>query len=314
MGARTDTATSMIQEVRFDSEEVSCAATLHLPPGLTRPAPGVVMGNGFASVRQMYLPEYARAFADAGFAVLTIDYRFLGGSDGQPRQQVLPSAQCDDLRNALTWLGQHPWVDADRLALWGTSFAGGHALRIAAIDRRVRAVVAQVPAVGLWRYLRLAGDEVAAAFRQRALAERLRYHASGQVRDIAITAPPGEDSVLGPDGYDWHRTNESRHTTFHNRIAAHSLDACLDYDPAVFVDEISPTPLLMLLADADTTTPSEIALSAYHRAKQPKQLVTFPGCHYDVYDNDSVKRQVITATTDFLREHLHDEGRTPPAM
>lgn len=102
--------TVQTRDVRFPSAGVDCAGTLYLPPNATTPAAGLVMGNGFANVRQMYLPEYAEAFATAGLAVLTIDYRFLGESDGDPRQQVLPESQCDDLRNALTWLSQRPDV------------------------------------------------------------------------------------------------------------------------------------------------------------------------------------------------------------
>jgi predicted alpha/beta hydrolase len=49
------------------------------------------MGNGFANVRQMYLPTYAEAFAAAGLAVLVIDYRFLGDSDGNRASRSCPS-------------------------------------------------------------------------------------------------------------------------------------------------------------------------------------------------------------------------------
>jgi fermentation-respiration switch protein FrsA (DUF1100 family) len=38
-------------------------------------------------------------------------------------------------------------VDANRLGVWGTSYSGGHVLQVAAFDKRVKAVVAQVPAV-----------------------------------------------------------------------------------------------------------------------------------------------------------------------
>lgn len=294
------------QEVRFPSGDVHCAATLYLPPNAAAPAPGLVMGNGFANVRQMYLPEYAQAFASAGFAVLAIDYRFLGESDGQPRQQVLPEWQCDDLRNALTWLSQRPDVDSDRLGLWGVSFAGGHALRIASLDRRVKAVVAQVPAIGLWRYLRRSEPAVREAFLAKALADRLDFASSGKPRMIAITGPDETESILGASGYDWHHSNEQRHATFQNAIAAHSLDRIVTYDPAAFVEDISPTPLLLILASDDTTTPSEIARAAFERAGEPKQLMEFSGGHYDVYDDEMTKGRCIATTAAFLVAHLRD--------
>lgn len=296
-----------IQEVRFPSAGLECAATLFLPPALETTAPGLVMGNGFANVRQMYLPEYARAFAPAGMAVLAIDYRFLGESDGHPRQQVLPESQCDDLRNALTWLGQRAEVDPDRLGLWGVSFAGGHVLRIASYDRRVKAVVGQVPAIGLWHYLRRSEPAVREAFLAQALADRLNYLNTGRPRPLAITGPDGAESILGGVGYDWHRSNEQLHPTFHNAIAAHSLDRIVAYDPGAFVEDISPTALQIIIADSDTTTPSDIARAVFDRAGEPKELMQYAGGHYDVYDNATVKQQCIATTTTFLVRHLLGE-------
>lgn len=270
------------------------------------------MGNGFANVRQMYLPEYAEAFAAAGLAVLVIDYRFLGESGGEPRQQVLPESQCDDLRNALTWLSEQSGVDPGRLGLWGTSFSGGHVMRIAAYDRRVKAVIAQVPAIGLWRYLRRSEPAVREAFLAKALAHRMDFARTGTPSMIAITGPETTESVLGAEGYDWHRSNEQRHPTFHNAITAASLDRIVAYDPAGSVEDISPSALLMILADHDTTTPSDVARAAFDRAGQPKQLMEFVGDHYDVYDDETVKQQSIAATTTFLQAQLLD-GRGPCA-
>lgn len=293
-----------IHEVAFPSEGVECAATLYLPSDTAGPLPSVVMGNGFANVRGMYLPAYASAFAAAGIAALTVDYRFLGDSGGQPRQQVLPEAQCDDLRNSLTWLAAQPQVDPKRIGLWGTSFAGGHVLRIAAFDRRVAAIVAQVPAIGLWRYFRLENPTARERFRAGALADRLAFARTGEPRRLAITAEGGSESILGPDGLDWHRHNEHEHPTFHNWIAAHSLDRIAPYDPGAFVEDISPTPLLMILVDYDTTTPSEIAREIFERARQPKQLVELSGGHYDVYDTPATRQASIEATLRFLADHL----------
>jgi dienelactone hydrolase len=298
-----------IEEITFSSEGIDCSGTLYQPADDSGPLPGLVMGNGFANVRQMYLPAYATAFAATGLAVLTIDYRFLGQSGGQPRQQVLPAAQCDDLRNALTWLSARAEVDAERIGLWGTSFAGGHVLAVAAVDRRVAALVAQVPAIGLWRYFRREEPAVRERFLAGALADRLAYADTAEPRPLAITGEADSESILGPDGLEWHRRNERAHPTFHNWITAHSLDRIVPYDPAAFVEDISPTPLLMILVDNDTTTPSDVARAIYDRAREPKQLIELPGGHYDVYDLRAPRQACIEATTTFLTEHL-----STPAM
>jgi fermentation-respiration switch protein FrsA (DUF1100 family) len=265
------------------------------------------MGHGFASVRQMHLPSYAPYFVEAGIAVMAIDYRFLGESDGEPRQQVLPHCQREDFRNALTWLGRQPGIDAERLGVWGTSFAGGHVLQIAAFDRRVKAVVSQVPAINLWREVRRA---TSLAAREKLLAmllgDRLERYESGVSSRIKITAPEGVASVLGPGGYDWHVATERAHPTFHNEITVASLDTVYEFDPGSFVDSIAPTPLLMIVATRDRTTPAYLAEEAFARAGEPKKIVRYDGDHYDVYDDPARLRFAAEHARDFFVEHLRD--------
>ena len=93
------------------------------------------------------LDSFARVYAEAGFVVLVHDHRGFGASDGQPRCDVDPWRQIADWRYAISYLESHPAVDADRIGLWGSSYAGGHALVLGATDRRLKAVVAQVPTI-----------------------------------------------------------------------------------------------------------------------------------------------------------------------
>ncbi len=224
---------------------------------------------------------------------------------------MLPSAQCADLRNALTWLAAQPGVAADRLGLWGTSFAGGHVLQVAALDRRVRAVVSQVPGLGLWPYLRQRPADEREALLASLVAERderLRRHEQDLTADahrrVRITAPEGEESLLGAGGLDWHLRNEAAHPTFHNEITVSSLAQVLEHQPASFAEDIAPTPLLMIVANQDRTAPPEPALAAFHRAGQPKRLVTFDGDHYDVYERPEIVELATGAARDFFRTHL----------
>ncbi len=113
----------------------------------TQPGPAIVMAHGFSAVKEMFnLPGYAERFEEAGFT-LVFDFRFLGASDGNPRGQIISHEQQEDYRNAITWVSQQPEVDADRIGIWGTSYAGGHVLHLAGFDRRIKVVVVQVPTI-----------------------------------------------------------------------------------------------------------------------------------------------------------------------
>jgi fermentation-respiration switch protein FrsA (DUF1100 family) len=137
MGDRTD--------VTFTSGGVLCAAWLYRPTAADRPLPCVVMAHGFSATREEGLADYAERFAAAGMAVLAFDYRHFGDSEGEPRQLLDIRKQHDDYRAAIAHARALDVVDADRIALFGSSFSGGHVVCVAATDERVAAVVAQCP-------------------------------------------------------------------------------------------------------------------------------------------------------------------------
>lgn len=102
----------------------------------------------------MGLHNYAARFAAAGLAVFVFDYRTFGGSDGEPRNWISPNRHLQDWRAAVDYvtgpLAASGAVDKSKLALWGTSYGGGHALVTAGeLGSAVSAVVAQVRA-GAW--------------------------------------------------------------------------------------------------------------------------------------------------------------------
>ena len=133
-------------DLTFQSQGARCAAW-HYRPDSPAPVPCVVIAHGFDGVREQRLDAYAERFAAAGLAVLVFDYRYIGSSDGEPRQLFDNKAQLDDWRAAIACARQLDGVDPERIALWGTSTSGGHVVQLAAEDARIAAVVAQVPFV-----------------------------------------------------------------------------------------------------------------------------------------------------------------------
>jgi dienelactone hydrolase len=93
------------------------------------PHPAISMAHG---VKEHALEGFARRFADAGFAVLLHDHRTFGASDGEPRQDVNPWEQAEDWRRAISFLEAQHEVDPGRIGVWGSSYAGGHAIVLGA--------------------------------------------------------------------------------------------------------------------------------------------------------------------------------------
>jgi len=77
------------KDVMFTSQGLKCAAWYYVPNGLKEgeKRPAIVMAHGFSAVKEMYLDNFASKFANAGFVVTVFDYRFFGGSEGEPRAQ-----------------------------------------------------------------------------------------------------------------------------------------------------------------------------------------------------------------------------------
>jgi cephalosporin-C deacetylase-like acetyl esterase len=276
----------------------------YYPPEPDAPAaPGVVLSHGFSGVKEMALDRFAEVFAAAGLAVLVYDHRGLGTSDGDPRQLVDPWAQIRDCRRALDWLGARPEVDDERLALWGTSFSGGEALVVGAADRRVRAVVAQVPYVGDAGIIDADGSTF------EAICKATLGDAPGPAEQhigpmpVVTEEPDGAAMLPQPESWRWFHALAEQAPTWENEVTLVLDGAPAPFEPTLAAAHLQPTPLLMIVATDDRVADTEAALAAFARAGEPKRLETVVGDHFVAYHGDGFE-QASAAARDFLVEVL----------
>ena len=157
---------------------------LFVPENRSARHPAISMAHGYAGVKEHGLERFARAFTEAGFVVLVHDHRNFGSSDGAIRHDIDPWRQIADWRRAISLLESLLEVDRDRIGVWGTSYAGGHVLVLAATDRRIQAVVAQVPTIsGYEQELRRIPPENVAAI-EEAFADDDRAQLRGEPPDF----------------------------------------------------------------------------------------------------------------------------------
>jgi pimeloyl-ACP methyl ester carboxylesterase len=112
------------------------------------------MSHGFSALKEMDLNTFAEHFiAQIPIHCLVYDNRGFGDSDvaeGEPRCEIVPMIQCSDMSDAITYAATRPEVNPDKIGIWGSSYSGGHVLYVGAADRRVKAVLSQVPCVSGW--------------------------------------------------------------------------------------------------------------------------------------------------------------------
>jgi fermentation-respiration switch protein FrsA (DUF1100 family) len=300
----------MRQDIEFDAEGVTLRGWLYLPQGISGPVPAIVMAHGFSAVKEMYLDGFAEAFAAGGLAALVFDNRNFGASDGEPRQEIDPWAQVRDYRHAITYAQTRPEVDADRIGVWGSSYSGGHALVLGAIDKRCKCVAAQVPLVsGFRNFQRLVRQDFLAPNRAAMDQDRAaRYRGEAPAMVPVVDPDPLAVSALPtPDSWEWFgETGKDRAPTWSNEVTLRSVEMFMEYEPSAYLERISPTPLLMVVAAGDHLTPTDLALEAYQRAREPKRLVLLPGGHFDAYVKDF--ETASGAARDWFREHLTRGG------
>ncbi|WP_246051650.1 alpha/beta hydrolase [Panacagrimonas perspica] len=276
------------KDIEFKTEDGTTLRGWHYAPSFGDGRfPTIVMAHGFSAVKELLLDRFAEAFVAAGFAAVVYDHRNLGASDGLPRQHIDPWQQVRDWRDAITYAETLPQTDAQRIGVWGSSYAGAHAMVLGAQDRRVRCVVAQVPLTsGHANFRRLVrADQIVVM--QRAFDEDRRRRSRGEPAQlIPVVAPEGQPSALPtPDSYSWMTSRAKEHApSWRNEVTLQSAELFSEYEPGAYVEFVSPTPLLMVVALDDELAVADEALKTYAKALEPKRLEGIRCGHFDVYD------------------------------
>ena len=279
----------MRKDITFTSKGLRCSGWLYVPDDLKsgQKVPAIVMATGFTGVKEDVLPDYAERFVAAGFVALAFDYRFLGDSEGEPRSQVFPLEEAEDYRNAITWVSEQPEVDPRRIGIWGTSYGGALAIWVGTFDKRVKAVVAQVPAIQHPPPMRRASNpEGWDRLGELLLRDRVERYKTGVVNYMKVVAPEGEPCYLpGKEAYDGFMAIVAKAPNWRNQITLESLEKMREFDAVSSIELMSPTALLLIPAEKESLIRSymDAVKATYERAREPKNMIVLPIGHFEIY-------------------------------
>ncbi len=277
------------QPIEFISKGLRCKGLKFLPGDLKggEKRPCIVLAHGFSAVKEMYFTDYAQAFANAGFVAIVFDYRFQGESEGEPRGQIFPWEQIEDFRNAITFAQLQPDVNAEKIGVFGSSYSGGHVICLGALDRRIKAVACQVPLVDGWTNFQAIVPRAAGAGMLKYLeGDRIERYKSGKVNYLPVVAEDNNAVLNTSDSYKFFtETGKNKAPRWENRVTVESVEKFIEYSPVTYIARIAPTPFLMMVANNDVLTPTDVAINAFESAREPKRLVILPGGHFDAYVN-----------------------------
>jgi len=295
-------------EVAFGSHGGTCRAWRYAPdedPAAAAVArPCVVMAHGLGATRDASLAPYAERFAAAGMHVLLFDYRHFGASDGEPRQLVSVRRQLQDYAAAVEFARALAGVDPARVAVWGTSFAGGHALVTAARQPGVAAAVCQCPMMdglaAVRRILQYAGPGQLLRLTGHGLQDAL-LAPFGRAHYVPTVGPPGSLAVMSsPDADAGYRALGP--PDFRCEIAARIALTVGLYRPVRYADHVR-CPVLVQICEQDSVAPAAAAETVARRLGARGEVQRYPIGHFEPYTGAWFERSVGDQV-DFLRRHL----------
>lgn len=292
-------------DVEFSSHGTTCAAWLYRPEA-DEPAPIVVMAHGLSATRELRLDAYAERFCAAGLGALVFDYRHFGASGGEPRQLLDIGRQLADYGAAITHARSLDGVDPDRVALFGSSFSGGHVIAVAAHCPRVAAIVSQCPFTDGIASLRTLPPMNMAKATLNGLADQLGALAGRPPRYIPAVGDPGTFAVMSaPDSKPGFEALVPPQSTWENRVAARIALRVGTYRPGRAAAKLT-CPALFCVCEKDTVAPAVTTVKLVSRAPRG-EVKRYPCGHFDIYVGAAFE-QAVSDQTAFLRRALLREG------
>jgi uncharacterized protein len=292
------------KDVFYYSDGLKMAAALFAPDDYREgeKRAGIILLPGFTANKEMRLPEFAQAFNQAGYFVMTVDYRGFGASEGA-RGEVRPLERVEDIKNAVTYLSLQPMIDPEKVGMIGICFGGGVASYLTAQDKRIKCLA--VPGViangGTWiRSTRRLHEWV--DLLDRIEADRVKRVATGQSEPMAVL------EVVIPDPEVKEKfgmfQKDFKYAGYAPSLAC--WETVINFRPEDVADKISPTPYLIFAAARDTWADSIAnAMKMYDKAKEPKKLVILPECtHFGMTEPGPNRDQVIKTMVEWFQQYL----------
>lgn len=294
-------------DVEFQSEGVTCRAWHYVPDdNNSSQSPCIIMAHGLGGTKDSGLEPYAQQFVGAGFHVIVFDYRHFGQSDGTPRQLLLVKRQLADWRAAIEYVRTLDAVDPSKIALWGTSFSGGHVLKLAARELDIAAICAQNPMVdgqsAVQMLLQYAGLFQLLKMSAYAITDQLRSIVGLAPTLIPIIGKSGElAAISNDDAFEGYMEISS--ATWKNAMTARMVLTLPFYRPISLAHKIRCKVLLQPCME-DRVVSSTSVIKLAHKLGGLATLKAYKGMqHFDIYVGDGFEC-AVSDQVNFFQESL----------
>lgn len=285
-----------IEKVTFKNRYgIELVGDLYTPKDIKKDKkyPAIAISGPFGAVKEQASGLYAQTLAKRGFVTLAFDPSYTGESSGEPRSVASADINTEDFSAAVDYLSNLNFVDANNIGILGICGFGGFALNAAAMDTRIKAVVAstmydmtRVSAKGYF-------DSLDADGRYK-LKESLNEQRTLDFKNDTFAKAPGlPDKLKGDepqfvkDYFGYYKTPRGFHIRSINSNGNWNLTSTLsliNMPILAYSDEIKSAALLVHGEKAHSRYFSE---DAFKKLKgDNKELFIVEGAnHVDLYDN-----------------------------
>lgn len=290
-----------IKKYNFLSKGVRCDGDLFLPENATNP-PIVIMAHGMAGQKDFRLPAFAERFVQKNIAVFLFDYRTFGKSDGMPRQIVDPFRHVEDWQAAIAHVRTLPEIDVTRVALWGTSFSGGHVITCAAADSGISAIVSQVPFVSGFSSTRLKGCTDIILSTIYGIYDLIRASFSLPPHYSPVIANPGTFAAMNTaESYSGYMSIATEGLNWENKMASRAFMKISMYSPISKAKKVK-APSLVMAGRYDSLIPLD-AVKKLAEKIPAGELIVVDCNHFEPYTGEFFE-QFVCEQSKFLEKHL----------
>lgn len=288
---------------------ITLAGDLYQPKNSNDKLAALAVSGPFGAVKEQSSGLYAQTMAERGFITLAFDPSYTGESSGSPRNVASPDISVEDFSAAVDCLGLLQNVDRERIGIIGICGWGGMALSAAAVDKRIKAVVAST----MYDMTRVMSKGYSDSVTLKQRTQMLEQLGQQRWKDAEAGKPayqPPYNELKGGEAQflveyaDYYRTPRGYHPRAVNSGNAWTITTPLPFMnlPILsYIREIAPRPIL--LVHGEKAHSRYFSETAYAAAAEPKELLIVPDAvHVDLYDRmDKIPFDKLTA---FFQKNL----------
>lgn len=290
-----------VEPLYIENHKDWIAADFYRPKNMKKPAV-IIMAHGFAALRQFGLIPYAQKFAQAGYAVVLFDYRFWGGSTGQPRELVSINKQIEDWKAVIAYLSSQKVIDPRKIILWGTSLSGAYVLSLASELKNIQAVMVQTPFID--------GAQIAKKYPIQQLPKALKLSSQDYMgskvgrlpKTLPVVHPFDLCFIPTKDSYNGFMSIVHPDYFWSGEVPARVFFKLIAFRPILTLRNIN-IPVLFIAAKQDSVMPLESSREAATNIAPFVQYHEWNISHFDIYHGQWLEKAISTQL-EFLHQHI----------